>query len=73
LELLSPTDSLEKTQAKMQEYMTNGVRLGWLIDRDHRYVEIYRSNQSVEQLKNPEQLSAENVLPGFFLNMNIVW
>lgn len=73
LELLSPTDSLEKTQAKMQEYMSNGVRLGWLIDRDNRYVEIYRSNESVEALTNPAQLSGEDVLPGFFLNMNRIW
>lgn len=73
LELLSPTDSLEKTQAKMQEYMDNGVRLGWLIDRDHRYVEIYRVNQSVEALTNPEQLLGEGVLPGFLLDMSLVW
>jgi Uma2 family endonuclease len=72
LELLSPTDSLEKTQAKMQEYMNNGVQLGWLIDRDNRYVEIYRINQPVEALTNPEQLSGEDVLPKFFLNMVIV-
>jgi len=73
LELLSPTDSLEKTQAKMQEYMNSGVRLGWLVDRDNHYVEIYRINQSVEVLRNPEQLSGEDVLPEFVLNMNIVW
>jgi len=73
LELLSPTDSLEKTQAKMQEYINNGVRLGWLIDRDRRYVEIYRSNQPVEALTSPEQLSGADVLPGLFLDMNIVW
>jgi Uma2 family endonuclease len=73
LELLSPTDSLEKTQAKMQEYMSSGVRLGWLVDRDDHYVEIYRINQSVEVLRNPEQISGEDVLPEFVLNMNIVW
>ncbi|MBD3884761.1 Uma2 family endonuclease [Phormidium tenue FACHB-886] len=73
LELLSPADSLEKTQAKMQEYTDNGVRLGWLIDRDHRYVEIYRVNQSVEALTNPEQLLGEGVLPGFLLDMSLVW
>lgn len=70
---LSPTDSLEKTQAKMQEYMSNRVRLGWLIDRDNRYVEIYRRNELVEELTNPAQLSGEDVLPEFFLNMSIVW
>lgn len=73
LELLSPTDSLEKTQAKMQEYINNGVRLGWLIDRDRRYVEIYRSDQPVEALTSSEQLSGADVLPGLFLDMNIVW
>jgi len=57
----------------MQEYINNGVGLGWLIDRDRRYVEIYRSNQPVEALTSPEQLSGADVLPGLFLDMNIVW
>lgn len=73
LELLSPTDSLEKTQAKMQEYMKSGVRLSWLVDRDNRSVEIYRINQPVEVLREPECLSGEDVLPGFILKMDIVW
>lgn len=73
LELLSPTDSLEKTQAKMQEYLNSGVRLGWLIDRDNRTVEVYRINQLVEVLKELQQLSGENVLPGFVLDLNSIW
>lgn len=73
LELLSPTDSLEKTQAKMQEYLDNGVRLGWLIDRDNRTVEIYRIDRSVEQLTEPKQLFGEEVLPEFVLEMQDVW
>ncbi len=73
LELLSPSDSLEKIQAKMQEYMASGVRLGWLIDRDNRHVEIYRVGHPVEVLKNPDQLSGEGVLPGFVLDMSLVW
>lgn len=73
LELLSPTDSLAKAQSKMQEYMNSGVRLGWLIDRDQRYVEIYRSHQVVEVLKEPKQLSGEDVLPNFVLNLETVW
>lgn len=72
LELLSPTDSLEKTQAKMQEYINSGVRLGWLIDRDNRRVEVYRAGQPVEVLK-PAELSGENVLLGFVLNLELVW
>lgn len=73
LELMSPTDSLKKTQEKMQEYMKNEVRLGWLIDRKTRRVEIYRLGQAVEVLESPTELSGEDVLPGFVLNLETVW
>lgn len=32
IELRSETDSLVALQGKMQEYLENGIRLGWLID-----------------------------------------
>ena len=70
---MSPTDSLKETQAKMQEYMENGVKLGWLIDPKTRLVEIYRQAQPVEVLESPNELSGEDVLPGFVLNMQIFW
>lgn len=73
LELMSPTDSLKKTQEKMQEYMENEVRLGWLIDRRTRRVEIYRLRQAVEVLESPTELSGEDVLPGFVLNLESIW
>jgi Uma2 family endonuclease len=70
IELLSPTDELRDTQAKMQEYLANGLRLGWLINPDSKQVEIYRPGQPVEILQNPASLSGENVLPGFALNLS---
>lgn len=69
VELCSPTDSLNQTQAKMQEYIDNGARLGWLIDAEARRVEIYRPNQDIEILENPVTLSGEDVLPGFVLSI----
>jgi Uma2 family endonuclease len=65
----SKTDSLKKLQEKMQEYIDNGARLGWLIDRENRRVEIYRPGQDVEIIQNPATLSGENVLPGFVLDL----
>lgn len=73
IELVSPSDSLKKTQEKMQEYMENGCRLGWLINRKKREVEIYRPDQDVEVLQSPLTLSGETVLPGFVLNLQKVW
>jgi Uma2 family endonuclease len=72
VELCSPTDSVKQTQAKMQEYIDNGARLGWLIDAKARRVEIYRLNQDVEILEQPATLSGEDVLPGFILDLKPV-
>ncbi|MFB2893886.1 Uma2 family endonuclease [Aerosakkonemataceae cyanobacterium BLCC-F50] len=70
VELRSPSDSLTELREKMQEYIENDAKLGWLIDRKNKRVEIYRPNQEVEILENPATLSGEDVLPGFVLNLN---
>jgi Uma2 family endonuclease len=73
IELLSPTDTLQHIQAKMQEYLENGCRLGWLIARQRRVVEIYRCGHNIEILSAPESLSGEDILPGFTLNLKKLW
>jgi Uma2 family endonuclease len=65
----SPSDSLKDLQDKMQEYIDNGSQLRWLLDPKTKQVEIYRVGQSKEVLYNPSQLSGENVLPGFVLDL----
>ena len=73
IELLSPSDSLKVAQEKMREYIDNGVRLGWLINRKSRQVEIYRQGKEVEVLESPVTLSGEDVLQGFILNLEAIW
>ncbi|MGK7929386.1 MAG: Uma2 family endonuclease, partial [Spirulina sp.] len=53
--------------------MDNGAILGWLIDPKNRKVEVYRLRSEVEVLSNPVELSGEEVLLGFRLNMRRVW
>ncbi len=69
VELVSESDDLADTQAKMREYIQNGLRLGWLINPQDKQVEIYRPNQEVEVLNSPTSLSGEDVLPGFILDL----
>jgi Uma2 family endonuclease len=77
IELVSPSDlknqRYEDLQAKMQEYLDNGVRLGWLIEPKAKTVEIYRIGQQVEILNNPQILSGEDVLPGFVLDLSEIF
>ncbi|MBN3958621.1 Uma2 family endonuclease [Nostoc sp. NMS8] len=73
IELRSSSDRLIKLQEKMQEYIDNGASLGWLIDRQNRKVYIYRPNQEVEVLENPEAVTGNPELPGFILRMGKIW
>jgi len=60
-----PSDLTELLN-KMQEYMDNGAKLGWLIDPLERTVRIYRAGVAEpELLDDPETLDGEAVLPDF--------
>jgi Uma2 family endonuclease len=73
VELRSPSDNLTQLQQKMQEYLENGMKLGWLIDRATEQITIYRQGQPVEMIDQPQQLSGEDLLPGFILNLDPIW
>ncbi len=77
MELVSPSDiknqRYEDLQAKMQEYIDNGVRLGWLIEPTAKTVEIYRQGKQVEILNNPQTLLGEDILPGFVLDLSEIF
>lgn len=73
VELRSGTDSLKTLRRKMTEYISNGVRLAWLIDPLAEQVSIYRANGEVEIFDDPETVSGEDVLPGFELNPRALW
>ncbi|GAB4544202.1 MAG: Uma2 family endonuclease [Pleurocapsa sp.] len=69
IELRSNSDSLSDLQKKMQEYLVNGLALGWLIDPQNKQVEVYKQNYQIETISNPVSLSGEDVLSGFTLNV----
>jgi Uma2 family endonuclease len=73
IELRSESDVLEPLQQKMQEYLSNGLRLGWLINPQKRQVEIYRANQDKQVLENPKELDGEEILSDFVFDLSILW
>ncbi|MGI9054978.1 MAG: Uma2 family endonuclease, partial [Pyrinomonadaceae bacterium] len=73
IELRSESDNLKDLEAKMREYIENGARLGWLIDPKNKRVHIYRANGEVEIFENPQNVSGEDVLKGFSLDLTEIW
>ncbi|MGB3293687.1 MAG: Uma2 family endonuclease [Phormidesmis sp.] len=70
MELRSATDSLSVLQAKLQEYVDSGVRLGWMFNPKDQQVEIYRAGKEKEVLTLPATVSGEDILPGFVLHVS---
>jgi Uma2 family endonuclease len=73
VELRSPSDRLSTLQEKMVEYVENGARLGLLLDPARKRVYVYKPGEPVRELADPEEVSADPVLPGFVLKPREVW
>jgi len=65
IELRSHSDRVPDIEAKMEEYIANGARLGWLLDPIENRATIYRSGQSPQRIDNPTIITGDPVLPGF--------
>lgn len=70
IEIRSKTDPLETLRSKLLEYIANGVRLGWLIDRINRQAFVYRADGTITQYPETATLSGEEVVPGFNLALS---
>ena len=73
LELMSPTDNLITVQKKMEEYMSNGVRLGWLINPEDKIVEVYLPENVKEVLDYPKTIANDDILPGLVVELDTIW
>ncbi len=73
IELRSPSDALAGLQVKMDEYVANGVRLGWLIDPIRKRIHVYRSDAEPEIVDHPREIAGEPELPGFVLDLTEIW
>jgi len=73
IEVRSPNDRLRVLREKMQEYIDNGVQLGWLIDPENRTVEIYRPQRPPEILNNPATVAGEGPVKDFVLSLDRIF
>jgi Uma2 family endonuclease len=65
VEVLSPNDRADRVLRKITEYLKSGVDLVWLVDPEARTIVVYRRDKAPYLLEEHEELTAEDVLPGF--------
>jgi Uma2 family endonuclease len=65
VEVVSPNDNAYQLEEKLEDYQKVGVPLVWVIHPNSRTVRVYRANGSTSLLRDDDELSGEEVIPGF--------
>lgn len=65
VEVVSPSDTAAEVNTKVEEYLTAGTRLVWVVYPDSRSVMAYRSVREVELLRQGDELDGRPVFEGF--------
>ena len=65
VEVLSPNDRAGKVLRKINDYLRCGVGLVWVIDPEIRTVTVHRPGKAQVELDESQELTGEDVLPGF--------
>jgi Uma2 family endonuclease len=73
IEVMSPSDRLRTAKKKMENWIANGVQLGWLIDGDHETVYVYRQGRPPRSHRHVRQLAGEGPVKGFVLKLDTIW
>jgi Uma2 family endonuclease len=73
VEVLSPDEGPTEVQDKVAEYLAAGVPLVWVVDTAHEAVVSHRPEQPARVLGRTEELTGEDVLPGFRLPLAELW
>jgi len=73
VEVLSQSDSLAELDAKMEQWIANGARLGWRIDPYGGTVAIYAAGAAPRVLDRPDRVKGIGPIEGFELKMARIW
>ena len=67
VEVISPSNSSEEISTKVEDYLSSGSRLVWIVYPKRKVVVVYRQTNTVSFLHETDELDGEDVLPDFKL------
>jgi Uma2 family endonuclease len=73
VEVISPNDMAEDVNARVTAFLTAGVRLLWVIYPATRTIHVFRQGGGAAWLTAADQLSGEDVIPGFVCRVEEVF
>jgi Uma2 family endonuclease len=65
VEIVSPGDTASEVQDKVQDYLTYGAQIVWVVYPQQRIVIVHYPDGTARTLHEADTLSGETVIPGF--------
>jgi Uma2 family endonuclease len=65
VEVVSPSDTLEEVEEKVDDYLAAGTRMVWIMNPRRRTITVYRPGSNPVVLREADTLDGQDVLPGF--------
>lgn len=65
VEVVSPNDLYEEVDRKVEEWLSAGVALVWVINPRSRTLTVHRPDADLHKVGESDELTAEPILPGF--------
>jgi Uma2 family endonuclease len=65
VEVISPNDLSYDVREKVENYLNAGFGVVWVVYPNKRIVDIHRANQPTVTLREPDEITADPVLPEF--------
>jgi Uma2 family endonuclease len=73
IEVVSPTDLAEELTQKVKQYLAAGCKAVWVFYPKAREVQAFHAGGESFVRREPEMLEEPDVLPGFSLDLNVVF
>ncbi len=73
VEVISPGNTSEEISTKVEDYLSSGSRLVWIVYPKRKVVIVYRTNNTISFLHESDALDGEDVIPNFRLPLDKIF
>ena len=73
VEVISPGNTSDEIQEKIEEYLSAGTKLVWIVYPKQKIVQVHRQSNVIRVLREADELNGEDVLPNFKVRLNEIF
>jgi Uma2 family endonuclease len=73
VEVISPNERRNRIEKKVGQWLQLGARLVWIVNPQTKSVTVYRPDGSVRVLSKSDELTGDDLIPGFTISVSDVF